>query len=189
MKDTQFKSPVDAIFARLAGRGHEMYGGEPVTQLQHALQCATMARGEEAPQTLVAAALLHDYGHMLAEDEGAAEGGVDMLHEEVAAAYLSRWFGPAVTEPIRMHVAAKRYLCAVEPEYFATLSPASLASLRVQGGPLTEDGAQRFMERPFAAEAVRLRIWDDTAKDPGMRTPPLEHFRDDVAAAMLEGVA
>jgi [1-hydroxy-2-(trimethylamino)ethyl]phosphonate dioxygenase len=174
----------DEIFARLASRGDQMYGGEAVTQLQHALQCATLARREGASATLVAAALLHDYGHLVAEDEGAALRGVDRLHEEAAANHLAAWFPPAVTEPIHLHVAAKRYLCAVDPNYLAGLSPASAASLAVQGGPFSAEEALRFSADPHHEEAIRLRIWDDTAKDPSTETPPLADFRREVEASL-----
>jgi [1-hydroxy-2-(trimethylamino)ethyl]phosphonate dioxygenase len=184
---------VDEIFDNLAGRGHEMYGGEAVTQLQHALQCATVARRAGATASLVTAALLHDYGHLVVDDgagdDGAAERGIDMLHEEVAAAHLARWFGPAVTEPIRMHVAAKRYLCATNTDYFADLSPASVASLKVQGGPFTAAEAAEFIAAPFARDAVRLRVWDDLAKDTEARTPALDDFRIDADTALSESPA
>jgi len=186
MNDRKPAAIVEEIFANLATRGHEMYGGEAVTQLQHALQCATLARRENAPASLVTAALLHDYGHLVADDDGAAERGVDMMHEEVAAAHLSQWYGPAVTEPIRMHVAAKRYLCATDFDYFTSLSPASIASLAVQGGPFTDDGAAGFIAQPHAREAVRLRKWDDLAKDTEARTPALDDFSDEAMAALEE---
>ena len=131
-----------------------------------------------------ATALLHDYGHLLTEDEGAALRGIDRLHEEAAAAHLAAWFPPEVTKPIRLHVAAKRYLCAVAPDYFAGLSSASVASLAVQGGPFSQQEALRFKAGPHAEAAIRLRIWDDTAKDPSVETPPLANFRDDVEAAL-----
>jgi phosphonate degradation associated HDIG domain protein len=178
------KVAIDEIFARLGSRGGAMYGGEAVTQLQHALQAATLARREGAPATLVAAALLHDYGHLVAEDEGAALRGVDRRHEEAAANHLAAWFPPAVTEPIRLHVAAKRYLCAVDPDYLAGLSPASVASLAVQGGPFSAEEARRFRAGPHAEAAIRLRIWDDTAKDPAIETPPLADFRGEVEASL-----
>lgn len=177
-------SIIDDIFQGMLTRGHAMYGGEAVTQLQHALQCAVLARQAGASAGLVTAALLHDYGHLVADDEGMAERGVDMMHEEVAADHLARWFGPAVTEPIRMHVAAKRYLCAVDPDYLAGLSPASLASLEVQGGPFTAAEAASFVERAYATDAVRLRIWDDLAKDVEAPTPPIEDFRREVEASL-----
>lgn len=174
----------DGILARLAKRGGEMYGGEAVTQLQHALQAATLARADEAPAHLVVAALLHDYGHIVTEDEGAAERGVDRMHEDAAADFLASWFPATVTEPIRLHVAAKRYLCAIDPIYFDGLSPASIASLAVQGGPFTPDEAAAFIAGPHAPDAVRLRVWDDIAKDPAAATPPLADFRREVLAAL-----
>lgn len=177
-------SVLETIFATLRRRGGEMYGGEVVTQLGHALQSTVLARGEGAPDALVTAALLHDYGHLLADDEGQAEQGRDMFHEDVAADHLARWFGPAVTEPIRLHVAAKRYLCAVDPDYAATLSPASVASLAVQGGPFNDAETAAFRSNPHWQAAVRLRFWDDLAKDPELQTPDLSIFRPVVAASL-----
>ena len=176
-------SAIDEILATLAGKGDEMYGGEAVTQLEHALQCAALARLNGAGPALVTAALLHDYGHMVAGDEGAAERGVDLMHEDVAAGHLSRWFGPDVTEPIRLHVAAKRYLCAVDEPYLATLSPASVASLKVQGGPFDDREVEEFRRGAFWQDAVNLRLWDDMAKVVGLVTPVLEAFRADMIAA------
>lgn len=174
----------DEVLGRLDRRGGEMYGGEAVTQLQHALQAATLARADEAPPHLVVAALLHDYGHIVTEDEGAAERGIDRMHEDAAADFLAAWFPAEVTEPIRLHVAAKRYLCAIDPIYFDGLSPASVASLAVQGGPFTPDEAAAFAAGPHAADAVRLRVWDDIAKDPAAATPPLADFRREVVAVL-----
>ena len=154
-----------------------MYGGERVTQLQHALQCATLAEKAGESDELITAALLHDYGHMVAKDEGAAAAGKDMRHEEIAAKSLRRWFGPGVTEPICLHVAAKRYLCAVDPDYFAKLSEASVTSLNVQGGPFSKSDADAFLAGDHGAAAAKLRVWDDLAKDPEVTTKPLEHFR------------
>lgn len=170
-------SVVDKIFETIAERGEAMYGGESVTQLQHALQCAALAEEADAGDGLIAAALLHDYGHLLAMDEGAAAAGKDMRHEDIAAKTLRKWFGPEVTEPIRLHVAAKRYLCSVNPDYFATLSPASVTSLNVQGGPFTQTEADAFMQGPHGDAAAKLRVWDDLAKDTTKVTPPLEHYR------------
>jgi len=176
---------MERIFDNMATRGHEMYGGEAVTQLQHGLQCATLARRAGAGDRLVAAALLHDYGHLMGEDDAAAAAeGHDTLHEEIAANHLAAWFGPEVTEPIRMHVPAKRYLCAVDQAYFDTLSPASVQSLAVQGGAFTPEEAEVFMARPHAREAVELRRWDDRAKDPEAETDPLDSFRPTVEAAL-----
>jgi phosphonate degradation associated HDIG domain protein len=170
---------VDAVLGLLRARGDERYG-ERVTQLDHALQCASLAAGEGAGSSLVAAALLHDYGHLV-DDRGhmAERDGLDGAHEAVGSAALAAWFGPAVTEPIALHVAAKRYLCAAEPGYFEALSPASQLSLDLQGGPFTPAEAAAFIARSFAEDAVRLRRWDDWGKalEPERRRP-LESFRD-----------
>jgi len=175
---------VDEIFALYRQRGHEHYG-ERVTQLDHALQCAALARAEGAPDTLVAAALLHDYGHLL-DDRGhmAEHEGMDGAHEAVGADALATWFGPDVTQPIALHVAAKRYLCAVEPGYLGALSPASQLSLRLQGGPLAPRGAGAFKTLPFAEQAVRLRRWDDWGKAlDASGVPALESYRQTLLSA------
>lgn len=175
------------ILHMLAARGGAMYGNEAVTQLAHGVQCALLAEQDGANPATITAALLHDYGHLLLQDDAeAADRGEDLRHEDIAADELSQWFGPDVTEPIRLHVDAKRFLCASDPEYFATLSPASVTSLKVQGGPFTGREAEYFLSRPFAGEAVKLRRWDDLAKDPEMRTPPIQHFRDYVEASLKD---
>jgi len=176
---------VDQIFAVMAERGGAMYGGERVTQLQHALQCAAFAEEAGEADELIAAALLHDYGHLVVGDEGATAAGRDMRHEDVAAEALGAWFGAGVTEPIRLHVAAKRYLCRVNEAYLAKLSPASVTSLNVQGGPFTQAEADAFLAGAFGASAVKLRVWDDLAKDPEKITPPLEQYRGAVERACL----
>src|SRR5262249_40618216 len=117
-------------------------------------------------------------GHMIHElPEDCAEQGLDSRHEELGAEHLARWFVPAVTEPIRLHVASKRFLCAVEPEYLDTLSPASRLSLELQGGPFTPTEVRRFAAPPRATAPLRPRRYDDVAKEPGATTPPLEHYR------------
>ncbi|HEY1427003.1 MAG TPA: metal-dependent phosphohydrolase [Caulobacteraceae bacterium] len=172
------EAAVDEVMALFGRRGLERYG-EHVTQLDHALQCASLAVEDGAPTSLIAAALLHDYGHLI-DDRGhmAERDGLDGQHEAVGAAALAAWFGPEVTQPIALHVEAKRYLCATEPDYFEALSPASQLSLELQGGPFTPAEAAAFAARPFAAEAVRLRRWDDWAKalEPARRRS-LESFR------------
>jgi phosphonate degradation associated HDIG domain protein len=175
---------MDEIFALYRARGDERYG-ERVTQLDHALQCAALARSEGAPDALVSAALLHDYGHLI-EDRGqmAERQGMDDAHEAVGADALSAWFGPDVTQPIALHVAAKRYLCATEPGYFDALSAASQLSLGLQGGPLEAREANAFEALPFADEAVRLRRWDDCGKVlEAERLPLLESYRQTLLAA------
>ena len=172
------------IFDRFARNGHREYG-ESVTQEQHALQTAHLAEQDGADDLLVAAALLHDFGHLL-HDEDAAVKGIDAIHEEIGAKFLSRHFAPEVVEPGRLHVQAKRYLCAVDADYFATLSPASVQSLELQGGPLSDAGITVFEEQPHWEAAVRLRQWDDGGKDPHMETPPLEHFRLNIEAGLQQ---
>lgn len=172
-------SAVDEIFTRFRESGDALYIGEPVTVSEHMLQAADCARRDEAPPELVAAALLHDYGHLVHDlPEDSAEQGVDTRHEELGFASLERWFPEAVTEPIRLHVAAKRYLVAVDPAYRDELSSASLLSLELQGGPMSPEEAKSFAAGPHAAAACRLRRWDDAGKEPGLAVPPLESYRD-----------
>jgi phosphonate degradation associated HDIG domain protein len=169
--------------------GGSLYGGELVTQLEHALQTAMMAEDEGASLPLIAAALLHDVGHLLHDlPEDAPDAGIDDVHEQLAHKWLSRHFGPEVTEPVRLHVDAKRYLCAVEPEYWASLSPVSQQSLELQGGVFTEEEAREFEQSPFCEPGVRLRRWDDRAKVVGLSTPDLEHFLKYVRAALRGAV-
>lgn len=158
-------------------RGDSQYGHEAVTQREHALQSAMMAEEEGAPGALVAAALLHDLGHLLHKlADDAPDQGIDDLHEALAARWLERRFGPEVTDPVRLHVAAKRYLCTVEPEYRETLSGPSQQSLELQGGAMADDEVRAFRAEPHFEAAIRLRRWDDRAKVPGLATPPLEEF-------------
>jgi [1-hydroxy-2-(trimethylamino)ethyl]phosphonate dioxygenase len=171
--------PTDTLLAYFARRGADAYSGEAVTQEAHALQCAALAEAAGAVEALVIAALLHDLGHLIHNaGESLAARGIDAQHEQIAAVHLARSFGPAVTEPVRLHVAAKRYLCATDPDYFASLSPASVRSLEVQGGPFGRDELMGFAPLPFAQDAVALRRWDDLAKVPGAQTKQLEDYRD-----------
>lgn len=171
--------PVDlgAIEALFAARGGEQYTGEPVTHLEHALQCATLAERAGADDALVTAALLHDVGHLL-RDHGPTPSlrGVDDRHELAALPWLGALFGASVLEPVRWHVDAKRYLCATQPGYRDRLSEDSERSLALQGGVFSAEEAAAFMARPGARDAVRLRVWDDLAKQPGATTPTLAHF-------------
>jgi predicted HD phosphohydrolase len=149
------------------------------------LQAAYAAERDGAPPRLVAAALLHDYGHFIHElPADAAEHGIDTQHEEVAHAFLSEHFGPEIAEPIRMHVAAKRYLCATDPSYLGELSPASVHSLGLQGGPYSADEVAEFELSPYARDAVRLRRYDDIGKVEGLETPELDHYRAVLEASM-----
>ena len=169
---------IDAILATFREHGQAVYLGEPVTLSEHMLQTAYAAERDGASPALIAAAVLHDFGHLVQDlPEDSAEVGVDTVHEEAGAAYLAQYFRPEVVEPTRLHVAAKRYLCAVDPAYFGTLSPASVLSLKLQGGPLDEGGVKAFEALPFAQDAARLRRYDDQGKIPGLVTPELEHYR------------
>jgi phosphonate degradation associated HDIG domain protein len=157
--------------------GHSMYGGEAVTQLEHALQAATWAKENLASDALITAALLHDIGHLLHDlPDDASDNGIDDVHEVLAAKYLTEHFVPAVVEPVNLHVAAKRYLCAVDPAYYDTLSVPSKTSLTFQGGVMNETEVANFEQNPYFQDAVTLRKWDDLAKDPEMKTASIEFF-------------
>lgn len=176
-------NPVDRVLETLQREGGQRYGGEQVSQLAHALQCANWAQAADASDGLVAAALLHDIGHLIQRPpEVALAESADDRHETRGADYLAQWFPEAVTEPIRLHVLAKRYLCTTEPGYFDRLSQASVHSLALQGGPFDADQARAFIAQPFAEDAVRLRRWDEAAKDPEAPLPDLESFRPILAA-------
>jgi phosphonate degradation associated HDIG domain protein len=180
-------SPVDAIAELFASAGAADYLGEPVTVATHLLQSGALAEEAGAPPSLVAAALLHDVGHLRGAD-ARADGielsgrelmaGADNDHGERGAQWLASLRFPAsVTEPVRLHVAAKRYLCAAEPSYFGQLSEASVYTLSVQGGPMSDAEAREFEREPYAADAIAVRRWDDQAKDPSAATPGFPHFR------------
>jgi phosphonate degradation associated HDIG domain protein len=172
------------------GRGHGQYGLAAINQRQHALQAAWLAEREAAGPALVTAALLHDIGHMVHElGQDPAAAGIDDRHEALGHDWLVRWFGPAVTEPVRLHVAAKRYLCAVDPTYFGQLSPDSVRSLALQGGPMSAEEVAAFAALPESAAAVRLRRWDEAAKVKGLETPGFDHFAPHVAACLLPDAA
>lgn len=167
---------IEEITTLFQTRGAAQYGGEAISQLQHALQCAHLAERSGASPELVAAALLHDLGHLLVQREPAKAGGVDDLHQFLALPFLRGVFPDAVLEPIRMHVDAKRYLCQVDSAYQASLSPASQRSLALQGGSFSGEEAAAFMAQAFAADAVALRRWDDQAKDPAATPPDWAHY-------------
>lgn len=176
---------VDDIVALLTTKGARQYGGEPVSQLAHALQCATLAEASGAPSPLIAAALLHDVGHLLDDgDEGLARDGLDARHEAIGYSYLSTLFVDAVSLPVALHVDAKRYLCAIDDSYWATLSPASQHSLELQGGIFDIDAAVAFERQGHAEDAAALRRWDDLAKDSRAETPGPTHFRPHLEASL-----
>jgi phosphonate degradation associated HDIG domain protein len=155
---------------------HHRYD-EVVSQMDHALQTAALARADGAPDVLVVAALLHDVGHLLElRDGGIVEGDVsqDLHHEVRGAAWLSAVFPPEVTRPIALHVEAKRYLCALDPSYRADLSAGSRASLARQGGPMNRAEMESFQANSSHFDAVRLRRWDDAGKVTDLEVPPFE---------------
>lgn len=161
-------------------RGGELYGSEAVTQMQHAIQTAVLAQQENAEPSLVAAALLHDVGHLLGgtplpTDESQ---NYDDHHETRAYAWLCEHFGKPVAEPVHLHVAAKRYLCTIEPDYCDKLSPTSRKSYFDQGGPMSTSEQVAFEQHEYYQNALRLRRWDDLAKDPGAAIPSIESFVD-----------
>lgn len=162
------------IAALFSQHGTAYYGGEAISQTAHALQCAQLAEQAGESKALIVAALLHDVGHLMLAESSTT----DMRHQEAGADALAALFGAEVTEPVRLHVAAKRYLCAVDPAYFDTLSPVSVHSLQLQGGVYDADQAAAFAATPHAMEAVRLRRYDDLAKVVDLATPPLTHYLD-----------
>ncbi len=173
---------VEEIVA-LFDRHGDLHYGEDTTQRAHALQCAALAEAAGCAPTLIAAALLHDIGHFGEAEEGETPQ-TDLRHQETSARFLARAFPDAVTEPVRLHVAAKRYLCAVEPDYATQLSAASVQSLSLQGGAMSVAECAAFEVLPFASDAIRLRRFDGAGKVPGLVVPPFEHYRP-----MLEALA
>lgn len=165
------------ILSLYQARGRIAYFGERVSMAEHGLQAAHFAQVAKAPEALVVAALLHDIGHLLEAVPDVIEDWVhDTHHELVGARWLAAHFGAAVSEPVRLHVAAKRYLCATDRAYFARLSSASVHTLGLQGGPMSSEEVARFEAERFAQQAVQLRHWDDQGKVAGLRTPPLEDY-------------
>ena len=181
-------SPVRQILALYERYGAAMYFGERVSMTEHALQAAYFAREQGAAASLVVAALLHDIGHLL-EDVPAdiADWTTDGHHEVVGGAWLARRFGPAVSEPVLLHVPAKRYLCATDAGYFSLLSPASVHTLRLQGGPMNEQEVARFEAEPYHREAVRVRRWDDQGKVAGLKTAAMSDYAALIAALSRPG--
>ena len=194
---------ISEIVDLLNGRAHTWYGQEAVSQLEHALQCAHLAEAaKESPETIVAG-LLHDLGHMLgansqrpilvmqAQGDGKSQDPdqtpptTDDLHQYIALPFLRGVFGDAVLEPIKLHVEAKRYLCATDPNYWEALSPASKHSLVLQGGVHSPEQVSEFKALAFSEQAARLRRYDDLAKVPGAKTPGLGHYEQLMRAVAL----
>ncbi|MBM4074779.1 MAG: HD domain-containing protein [Planctomycetes bacterium] len=161
-------------------RGSENYASEAVTQLQHAIQSALLAKRDGADEPLIAAALLHDIGHLLgtASLPNSEAQNYDDKHENKGYGWLVKHFGAQVADPVRLHVAAKRYLCTVDPNYCNILSPTSLKSFHDQGGMMSNEERATFERERYFQEALRLRRWDDEAKDPDIAIPPIEEYRE-----------
>jgi len=166
---TAIVDEIESLYRRF---GSEHYG-EGVSQLGHALQCAQLAERAGASPALIAAALLHDIGHLI---EQAEDDYGNHRHDRSGGAWLAERFGPEVSEPVRLHVAAKRYLCAVEPAYFDLLSPASVYSLEKQGGPMSPQEVAGFRAQAGQEAAVALRRWDDEGKIVDAQTPNFTHY-------------
>jgi len=176
----------DRIFELFRLQGSDAYLGEDVSQSEHALQAAWLAEQSGASPALIVAALLHDIGHLIhGLPEDIADQGVDGFHETAGADWLLKYFGPDVTEPIRLHVEAKRYLCYAEAGYRALLSPASLQSLALQGGPSTAEEAHALEANPFLQDAISIRRWDDAAKVPGLQVPSFDHYQTLIESVVL----
>ena len=172
---------LEALYAE---RGTRRYGLNSISQLEHALQGAALSASAGDTDALVVATLLHDIGHMIhGLGESPAKRGIDDRHEVLAADFLARRFGPDVTEPIRLHVAAKRYLCAVEPAYATRLSPDSVRSLALQGGPMSTEEIRDFEAKEYWRDAVKLRRYDEGAKVPGLDVPQFASYAPRIAAA------
>ena len=165
---------IGSIFDR---RGSEEYLGEPVTMGEHMLQGATIAESEGQPEEIIVGALLHDIGHFTGEfGTFMMNDTEDRHHEDAGAALLEKFFPKVITDCCRYHVAAKRYLCATQPEYFGHLSKASIHSLNLQGGPMTQDEVTEFEKNPNLREIIAVRYLDEAGKQAGMKTPDFWHF-------------
>jgi [1-hydroxy-2-(trimethylamino)ethyl]phosphonate dioxygenase len=166
---------ITAVFNECGNRHY----GENVSELEHALQAAEFARQAGESDAVVLSCLLHDFGHMLHENgEDIALRGIDARHEQLGAELLKDYFDQEILEPIRQHVAAKRYLCRVDPEYLQSLSESSLLSLKLQGGPMTDVELREFESNPWFDSCIRVRRYDDLGKVPGMITASLSSYRE-----------
>jgi len=170
--------------------GAAAYFGEAVSVTEHGLQAAYFAQADGAADALVVAALLHDIGHLIESvPDDIADWHNDARHELTGSRWLSRRFGPGVCEPVRLHVPAKRYLCATEQAYFQRLSAASVLTLKLQGGPMSSDEIVGFRAEPYHREAIAVRRWDDRGKIAGLSTPDFAHYRDMIDRVAAESAS
>jgi phosphonate degradation associated HDIG domain protein len=177
---------LEEILHAFAERGSCTYFGEAVSTTEHALQAAYFAQAEGAPPALIVAALLHDIGHLIdGVPDDLAEWTSDAHHEAIGSRWLAQRFGPEVWQPVRLHVAAKRYLCAKEPGYLASVSPASIVTLKLQGGAMSPAETAQFESEPFHRDALRIRRCDDRGKIAGLATPGLADYREMIESLQL----
>jgi [1-hydroxy-2-(trimethylamino)ethyl]phosphonate dioxygenase len=180
-------SVAEEVFALFEGRGAAAYFGEAVSVREHCLQAAHFAQQQRAPSQLIVAALLHDIGHLLEDiPEDIEDWSVDGRHEELGGYWLAQRFGAEVAEPVRLHVPAKRYLCASNASYLAKLSPASVVTLKLQGGPMSAREITAFEGERYYKEAVRVRRWDDCGKVAGLKTAQLRDYAEMIAGLTSE---
>ena len=186
MSGATTEQKVNMLFSYMEKRGQSFYD-EVVTQLEHALQCAALAREKSASPTLITGSLLHDIGHIILDEHNAREVflNTDLNHEEVGAQYMEPFFPESVTIPIRLHVPAKRYLCTTDPSYYNGLSEASKRSLKLQGGTMSDEERKAFEQIPYFEDGLTLRRWDDLAKVKGLNTPRLEVYREIVQQCLI----
>jgi len=178
---------VDFIIDVFLKKGHELYGGEAVTQLEHGLQAAHFAKEANASENLIAAALMHDIGHLLHDlPDDATNNGIDDVHEALGADFLKQYFNEEVAEAVKLHVPAKRYLCLVDGEYYEALSSVSKASLILQGGIMSETEKNSFESNTYFKEAVALRRWDDQAKIPNLKVDDIYTYRSTLEQSLLK---
>ena len=177
-------SVADEVLALYQARGAAAYFGERVSMTEHGLQAGYFAQVQGAPAALIVAALLHDVGHLLEQvPDDLGDWTSDAHHEQTGARWLAQRFPAQICEPVRLHVPAKRYLCAVDAGYFAQLSAASVHTLKLQGGPMSAHEVAQFQRQPFCEDAVRLRHWDDQGKVAGLKTPSLHDYLPLIEAA------
>jgi phosphonate degradation associated HDIG domain protein len=170
-------SILEEVFSLYAARGSAAYFGEAVSMTEHGLQAAHFAELAGEREVVIAAALLHDIGHLIATvPDDIADWKVDACHEATGARWLGQWFGAEVAEPVRLHVRAKRYLCATDPAYLSQLSPASVLTLHLQGGAMSSEEVASFETEPCFRDALVLRRCDDRGKVPGLATRRLEDY-------------
>lgn len=185
LQEAHPKAKVSLLFSYMKDKGQAHYE-EEISQYQHALQSAALASQQNAYYLLIAAALLHDMGHMLAEERGGEINPTqkDDFHETLGADFLAEFFPIALTEPIRLHVEAKRYMCSTKDSYYEGLSTASQKSFELQGGKMSKEEQQAFENNPHFQAAIQLRKWDDQAKDVGLEIPEIERYEDVVLRAL-----